>query len=94
MTMIEEKTAEDIDRLNLRIGKKPDDRELAEYIARSLNEGMNLSNLIKELLRAYYRGDLDTFNQPGGPTATEVIDERAQAAKARFKKVSFDKLGQ
>lgn len=78
-------------RFGIRLTRDP---ELAGYMMADMERGVNLSHLIKELLKAYYRGELNTFNQPGGPMATEVIDQRVLEARNRFKKVSFDKLGE
>lgn len=50
------------------------------------------SDLIKELLAAYFSGELDAFNRPGAPVATEVIDERADAAMSKLLGLNFKGL--
>ena len=80
------------DRVGLRLGESVRDRYLARSIEHARRDDVNVSDLIKELLYAYFTGDLDTFNQPGEPAATEVIDERVSAVKAKLLGLSFQEL--
>lgn len=82
------------DRVGFRLGESERDRYLARKIEHSRRDDINVSDLIKELLYAYFTGDLDTFNQPGEPAATEVIDERVAAARAKLLGLSFQDLEQ
>jgi len=82
------------DRVGFRLGNSERDRYLARKIEHARRDNINVSDLIKELLFAYFTGDLDTFNQPGDPPATEVIDERVAAAKAKLLGLSFHDLEQ
>jgi hypothetical protein len=80
------------DRVGLRLGESERDRYLARKLEHARHDDTNISDLIKELLYAYFTGDLDTFNQPGEPAATEVIDERVSAARAKLLGLSFQDL--
>ena len=80
------------DRVGFRLGEGERDRYLARKIEHARKDDVNVSDLIKELLYAYFTGDLDQFNQPGAPPATEVIDERVAAVKARLLGLSFQDL--
>jgi hypothetical protein len=82
------------DRVGFRLGEGERDRYLARKIEHARKEDVNVSDLIKELLFAYFTGDLDTFNLPGEPAATEVIDERVSAVKAKLLGLSFQELEQ
>jgi hypothetical protein len=82
------------DRVGLRLGENERDRYLARKLEHARHDDTNISDLIKELLFAYFTGDLDTFNQPGEPVATEVIDERVSAARAKLLGLSFQELEQ
>ncbi len=77
------------DRVGFRLGESERDRYLARKIEHSRKEDTNVSDLIKELLYAYFTGELDQFNQPGEPPATEVIDERVAAVKAKLLGLNF-----
>jgi hypothetical protein len=50
------------------------------------------SELIKGLLGAYFNGSLDKYNLPGEQPATEAIDERVRAAKAKLLGIKFTDL--
>ena len=80
------------DRVGFRLGESERDRYLARKIEHARRDEANVSDLIKELLFAYFTGDLDTFNQPGEPVATEVIDERVAEVKAKLLGLSFQTL--
>jgi hypothetical protein len=80
------------DRVGLRLGESERDRYLARMLEHARHDDTNISDLIKELLYAYFTGDLDTFNQPGEPAATEVIDERVAAVTAKLVKLGFQEL--
>jgi hypothetical protein len=80
------------DRVGFRLGESERDRYLARKIEHARKEDANVSDLIKELLYAYFTGELDQFNQPGEPPATEVIDERVSAVKAKLLGLNFQEL--
>lgn len=79
-------------RFGFRLGDKQADQELSDYMIADKASGTKLSYLIKELLRAYYRGDLDDFNRPGSPKASDEIERRMKVMQDKFRKVKFDKL--
>jgi hypothetical protein len=80
------------DRVGFRLGENERDRYLARKIEHARKDNVNVSDLCKELLYAYFTGDLDTFNQSGEPVATEVIDERVLTAKAKLLGLTFQDL--
>ncbi len=80
------------DRVGFRLGESERDRYLARKIEHARKDDVNVSDLCKELLYAYFTGDLDTFNQPGELPATEVIDERVDAVKAKLLGLNFQDL--
>jgi hypothetical protein len=80
------------DRVGFRLGESERDRYLARKIEHARKDNVNVSDLCKELLYAYFTGDLDTFNQAGEPVATEMIDQRVESAKAKLLGLSFGDL--
>jgi hypothetical protein len=80
------------DRVGFRLGESERDRCLARKIEHARKDDTNISDLIKELLYAYFTGELNQFNQPGEPAATEVIDERVAAVKAKLLGLNFQDL--
>lgn len=80
------------DRVGFRLGESERDRYLARKIEHARLDSINLSDLIKELLFAYFTGDLDTFNQPGALRATEAIDDRVAEVKAKLLGLNFQNL--
>jgi hypothetical protein len=78
------------DRFEFRLG--PGDRDLSHHLRRYSRLEGSASQLVKELLRAYFSGDLDKFNQPGEPQATNAIDARASAALSKLKSMNFQDL--
>jgi len=85
------------DRVGFRLGESERDRYLARKLEHARKEDTNISDLIKELLYAYFTGELNTFNQPGEKRATEAIDQRVedvrtQAAKAKLLGLNFQGL--
>jgi hypothetical protein len=80
------------DRVGFRLGENERDRYLARKLEHARKNDTNISDLIKELLYAYFTGELDQFNQPGEPAATEVIDERVSAVKAKLLGLNFQDL--
>jgi hypothetical protein len=80
------------DRVGLRLGRRDRDRYLADRIEHARQDDVNVRDLIKELLYAYFTGELDTFNRPGKPAATQAIDERVSAVKAKLLGLNFVEL--
>jgi hypothetical protein len=80
----------DRDRFEFRLGLN--DRDISHHLRRYSRREGSASQLIKELLRAYFSGDLDRFNQPGEPSATDEIDRRKVKALAKLKSLTFDEL--
>ena len=80
------------DRLYIRLGKNRRDRRLAAYIADDIEQGANVSKLVKELLYNYYTGAQMPFHpRPGVPERDE--EHRQQALSSKLKKISFGGLG-
>ncbi len=78
------------DRIGLRLGRRDRDRYLADQVERARQDDINVSDLIKELLYAYFTGELDAFNTPGNPAATQAINERVSKLVA-LKVVELEK---
>ena len=80
------------DRLYIRLGKNRRDRRLAEYIAADIQQGENVSRLVKELLYNYYTGA--PMPHHAGPVVPEKTEDSRQAAlSSKLKKISFGSLG-
>lgn len=80
------------DRLYLRLGKSKRDRKLAACIATDIEQGVNVSKLVKELLYNYYTGV--PLPNPSGLALPEPQEEARQAAlSSKLKKLSFGGLG-
>jgi len=79
------------DRFEFRLGQSDRDRELSRQLKHYAKK-RRASDLVKELLRAYFSGELDTFQEPGGQSATQVIDERTAAIAAKLRAVQFKDL--
>lgn len=78
-------------RIYLRLGQNRRDRKLAAYIAADIEDGANVSKLIKELLYNYYTGaPLPNHVCSAVPEANE--DTRQAALSAKLKKISFASL--
>ena len=79
------------ERLYIRLGKSKRDRRLAAYIAADIEQGANVSRLVKELLYNYYTGS--SLPTHAGPVVTEPNEDTRQVAlSAKLKKLSFDSL--
>jgi hypothetical protein len=79
------------DRLYIRLGKRRRDRKLAAYIAADIEQGVNVSRLVKDLLYDYYTGA--PMPTHAGPGVTEPDEDTRQVAlSAKLKKLSFDSL--
>jgi hypothetical protein len=79
-------------RLYLRLGKSKRDRKLAAYIAADIEQGVNVSRLVKELLYNYYTGA--PLSNHTGPAMPERKEETRQAAlSSKLKKLTFGGLG-
>jgi hypothetical protein len=80
------------DRLYIRLGKRRRDRKLAAYIAADIEQGVNVSRLVKDLLYNYYTG------APMPNHAGQAIPEPDEASRqatlsSKLKKLSFGNLG-
>lgn len=80
------------DRLYIRLGKNKRDRRLAAYIAADIEQGVNVSRLVKELLYNYYTG-APMPNHSGPVVPDEDEASRQQALSGKLKKLSFGGLG-
>jgi hypothetical protein len=80
------------DRLYIRLGKSKRDRRLAAYIAADIDQGGNVSRLVKELLYNYYTG-APMPNHVGAYVPEEDEASRQQALSGKLKKLSFGNLG-
>lgn len=79
-------------RLYLRLGKSKRDRKLAAYIAADIEQGINVSRLVKELLYNYYTGaPIPHHSRLALPEQNE--ESRQQALSGKLKKLSFGNLG-
>jgi hypothetical protein len=79
-------------RLYLRLGKSKRDRKLAAYIAADIEQGVNVSRLVKELLYNYYTGA--PMSSYSGPVVPEQNEPSRQAAlSSKLKKLTFGGLG-
>jgi hypothetical protein len=79
-------------RVGFRLGGNDRDRYLAEQLERVRRENTNVSELIKNLLCAYFKGELSTFDQSSVQPAAAVIDRRTDAVRAKLLGLSFDDL--
>ena len=80
------------DRLYIRLGKNKRDRRLAAYIAADIEQGTNVSQLVKELLHNYYTGTAMPHHT--GLVVPEPDENNRQAALSnKLKKLSFGGLG-
>ena len=80
------------DRLYIRLGKSRRDRRLAAFIAADIDQGVNVSRLVKELLYNYYTG------APMPNHAGQAIPEPDEASRqatlsSKLKKLNFGGLG-
>ena len=79
------------DRLHIRLGKNKRDRDLASFIAEDIAQGVNVSNLVKELLHKYYTGaPMPAHMRTSTPEPTD--DDKQKALSAKLKKISFGNL--
>lgn len=79
-------------RLYIRLGKNKRDRRLAAYIAADIEQGTNVSQLVKELLYNYYTGAAVPYrSKPAVPARQE--ESRQEALSSKLKKLSFGGLG-
>jgi len=77
-------------RLYIRLGKNKRDRRLAAYIAADIDQGANVSQLVKELLYNYYTGA--TIPHHAKP-AMRKEEDRESALSTKLKRLSFGGLG-
>jgi hypothetical protein len=81
------------ERLYIRLGKSKRDRRLAAYIAADIEQGANVSRLVKELLYNYYTGA--AIPRHAGPVVPEEDEaSRQQVLSSKLKKLSFGSLNQ
>lgn len=79
------------DRLYIRLGKNKRDRRLAVYITADIEQGTNVSQLVKELLYNYYTGAAVPHHTK--PTIPQRREENRQSAlSSKLKRLKFSGL--
>lgn len=73
-------------RFEMRLGRKERDKVLAAHITEAQAEGVNVSNLVKDLLYAYFTGNGMI------PRSAPVDEEKQQRLSKKLRGISFDAL--